>query len=492
MKRLCAVLFTLILLAGMLSAFVIPVSAADKETIVIAGSDFQVGNNDTSKIEKILNNMEIHGITKVDCAFFCGDYTTESTESNQSQYGVYTLKETFSALTGGNMLFVQGNHDMDTTAGLSKAGNNDPAHKAYGVFIIHEDQYPQWGNDRTATEKVSQELRAYLEAKCSQGWKQPVFILNHIPLHWSNRTKLDGSGTDAALIFDVLNEYGEKGLNIIYLYGHNHSGGYDDFMGGAAVYLKKGDTIQICKKGDATTSCEERKKHYELRTLKFTYMNAGYIGAYAQGGDETDKTLTMSVFRIRGEEVIITRYNGNGINLNTGEVGIHNLKSKGVRSEYFYNKYKFHIEDINTLEYASSRKVTATDDVPVDTPLPIPTEETTTTSTALSANTTQSATVVPDTSTAASTTQIKETAKEDATASTAETAIEENNATEDAATTTENGTVVEGTATQNASAEDTAAAEPLFPWWVWLIIGGGAILLIGTIVVIVLMLRSAS
>ena len=216
MKRIFAVWLSLLMLAGLFS---LPVSAAEKEIVLIAGSDFQISGNNTAKIEKIISNMKIHGYDKVDGAFFCGDYTLESTASNQSQYGVYKLKETFSAFTGDNMLFVQGNHDIETTTGLSKAGNNDPANKAYGVFLIHEDQYPEWGNNRTATETASKELRDYLAAKSSQGWKKPIFVLTHIPLHYSNRTKKDGSGTDGHLIFDVLNEYGEKGLNIIYLYG---------------------------------------------------------------------------------------------------------------------------------------------------------------------------------------------------------------------------------------------------------------------------------
>ena len=480
MKRIFAALFSFVLLVGAVGAWDAPVSAAEKETIVIAGSDFQVSNNNPNTVKKIINNLALHGITKVDCAFFCGDYTLEATASNQSQYGVQKLKDTFNELTGGNMLFVQGNHDIETTAGLSKAGNNDPKDRSYGAFIIHEDQYPEWGNNRTATEQVSKELRTYLAEKSSQGWKKPIFILSHIPLHWSNRTRKDGSGTDGALIFDVLNEYGEKGLNIIFLYGHNHSGGYDNFMGGAAVYLKKGDTIEVCKKSDAGVAGEERKKHHETRTLKFTYMNAGFIGYYAQGDEDTDVTPTMSVFRIRGEEVIITRYNGKSINLNTGELGIHNLKSKGTWSEYFYENNKYHIEDINTLEYASSRKVTATDDVPVDTPLPDMNATTTASKTAYITTSRTTALVVqkPTGTTTDGADATTTSGTEASTLQTTRSVVAENSVP----------STTKAMKTTKAD-KDTKATAAATPWWLWLCAGVVALLLIGAVIAIVLLSR---
>ena len=250
MKRLFAAMLSLLLLLGVAGAFVIPASAANKETILIAGSDFQIDGNKTDRVGRVIDTLKANGFTKVDGAFFCGDYTIEARETNKSQYGIQKLKDTFAPLVGDNMLFVQGNHDPITTTGLSRAGDNDPSSRAYGAYIITVEQYAEWGEYRDKTEAMVKDLRSYLEQKRRQGFKKPVFILCHIPLHWSNRTYKDGSGTQADLIFDALNEYGEKGLNIIYLYGHNHSGGYDDAMGGGAVYFKKGDSINVCQGGD--------------------------------------------------------------------------------------------------------------------------------------------------------------------------------------------------------------------------------------------------
>lgn len=51
-------------------------------------------------------------------------------------------------------------------------------------------------------------------------------------------------------------------------------------------------------------------------------MNAGYVGYYGDSYTSTvDKTLTMSVFEITDDEVIVSRYDANGI---------HDLKSEGI------------------------------------------------------------------------------------------------------------------------------------------------------------------
>jgi len=379
MKRICGLLLTLVLLPALvpMATVTTPVAAAEKETILLAGSDFQVANHNTSRVEQVLGTLEIHGITKADGAFFCGDYTLNSVDDNQDQstYGLGTLKRLFQPIVGNNMTFVQGNHDPKDTVGLSKSGNNDPASNKYGVYVIHEDEYLQynWDYSKAIVEKTAANLKKYLDEKVKIGWNKPIFVLSHVGLHWGNRTIKEGSAIHGELLVDVLNEAGEKGLNIIFLYGHDHSGGYADYLGGSAIYFKKGDQIEVCT---------GEKKGHHARTIKFTYMNAGYIGYYTTNSDkpsDCDTAVTMSVFRIKGNEVIITRYDGN-VNLAKEQYGIHNLKSKGAYSDYFYEKNGYHV-DINTLEYASSRKVTATDDVPVDTPMPGQATEPTTTTT---------------------------------------------------------------------------------------------------------------
>ncbi len=269
------------------------------------------------------------------------------------------------------MIFAQGNHDHVDTVGLAKDGNNDPASGKYGVFVINENQRMEFNDDSSYddTLQAANDLKTYLNEKINSGWTKPIFVLNHIPLHWSNRTIKDGSGIHANLLVDVLNEGGAKGLNIIYLFGHNHSGGNDDSMGGAAIYLKKGDQMTV---GQGSKKKAETKTY----TLNFTYMNAGYIGYFNTTEPTTDATLTMSVFLVRGNEVIITRYDSE-INFNKNKFGIHNLKSAGVWHPD-YSKEDYHATP-DTKVYKSSRKVTATDDVEVEPPRYAAEEETTTT-----------------------------------------------------------------------------------------------------------------
>ena len=57
----------------------------------------------------------------------------------------------------------------------------------------------------------------------------------------------------------------EKGLNIFFLFGHDHSNGWDDYLGGSCVCLEKGDTINIAKKGN--------QFKWETKTLNFTYIH---------------------------------------------------------------------------------------------------------------------------------------------------------------------------------------------------------------------------
>ena len=297
----------------------------------------------------------------MDGAFFCGDYTLNPDYDNQGQSsaGLAVLKKLFTPLVGNKMTFVQGNHDPANTIGLSKSGNNDPGSGDYGVYVIHEDQYLQynWDYSLAAAQETAAGLKQYLDEKADAGWTKPIFVLSHVGLHWGNRTIKEGSAIHGGLLVDVLNEAGNRGLNVIFLYGHDHSGGIADFMGGAAIYLKKGDQMEVCT---------GEKKGHTSRTIHFTYMNAGYIGYYSTNEPTCDATVTMSVFRIRGDEVIITRYD-NDINLLKGRYGIHNLKSKGVwHPDYTGGEWAVP----NTLEYTSSRKVTATDDVHVDTPMP--------------------------------------------------------------------------------------------------------------------------
>ena len=303
--------------------------AAGVTTTVIAGSDFQNPNGDTAgaqTVTNILTQMQNAGHTEADGFLFCGDYNYSYDKTADGlKVHIDALDAAVSkkySIAAGNRVYVQGNHDQVTvgTGGLAQSGANDPTGEIagkYGVFVINEDDYMWRNSDGETIQNTANALDAYLDTKAAEGFDKPIFVLSHLPLHYSMRTKNDGDGKYANYIFDVLNEAGAAGLNIIFLYGHDHSNGWDDYLGGAAVYLAKGDKINIAQASQTV---------FEEKTLNFTYMNAGFTGYY-ENKNGADDTLTMTVFSIIDGTVTVERYDANGK---------HDLKSAGVTNSFKY------------------------------------------------------------------------------------------------------------------------------------------------------------
>ena len=333
-------------------------------TTVLAASDFQPHYNskDDPKqgqlhLQTILQQMKKDGYD-IESALFCGDYSKKgNTWSNPNvslnNAGVSAIMEVLEAelgLTHDSTIFVQGNHDPAVTKGLDPSGANDTEH--YGVYVLHEDDY-QWkqgadlkpgisktGNDSDdsleATKATAAALEAYLKEKTEQKYSKPIFVCAHVPLHFSYRTQNLSSLDNiyAKLIFDVLNEYGKQ-LNIIFLFGHNHSDTHDDYIGGGAVYLPVGDTIVVPDEGDWV--------NFSQYTLNFTYMNAGYLGYY--DGYCEGSGLSSTVFRIYEDRVEVARYSYEEVDDVSG-ARLSNLKELGVWDKFqAFGKFT---KDLNT------------------------------------------------------------------------------------------------------------------------------------------------
>ena len=291
-------------------------------TTVYAASDFQPyqsSKDDPGKgqlyMQTILQAMKKDGYN-IKSALLCGDYskngnTWKNIDSQLNNAGVSAVAQILEAelgLTFDDTIYVQGNHDPADITGLDPFGANDAEN--YGVFVIHEDNY-QWkqgvtnstGNEGTDAKAYAQEtaadLEQYLSAKLQEKYQKPIFICAHIPLHYSLRTATMASQDNiyAKMIFDVLNKYGQQ-LNLIFLYGHNHSDSDDDYLGGGSVYLAEGDKILIANEGDYRSFAEY--------TLNFTYMNAGYLGYY--DGSCAGSGISSTVFAIYGDRVEVARY----------------------------------------------------------------------------------------------------------------------------------------------------------------------------------------
>lgn len=285
-------------------------------TTVIACSDFQHPSGDSTGaqiVTNILNAIKNDGNSTADGFICAGDYSYDYSYNQNTLSGHLTyLKNAVEGVYGTSLheTYVQGNHEKipQGTGGLTGPGAHDA--NGYGVYVIDEDDYMWYNNDEARIQQTATNLGVYLAAKVAEKYTKPIFVVSHLPLHYSMRTVSDGDGQYANYIFDVLNAAGENGLNIIFLYGHNHSHGWDDYLGGSRVYLAKGDEIVI---GQGS------KTSYATKTLNFTYMNAGYTGYYSyKGNDEIDSSmgesapLTMTLFKITDTQVTVSRYGRNG------------------------------------------------------------------------------------------------------------------------------------------------------------------------------------
>ena len=348
-KRIHRVISLGITLMMLISLFTFQVSAADSEdaTYVISASDFQHPNGMTFNadiVADILAQMEADGVTNPYGFLFAGDYGHTESDATGLQN---LMTATFPDLK--QKVYIQGNHDDLTLTitnedePLSETGNHDPedGKGPYGVFVINEQDFPTeyftsgfYVNYAKSLEEVKEKTEAtaalleeYLNEKIKHNFTAPIFIVSHLPLHVTQRTyqgmnnaptgnyanedSPETCGLYAKAIVDVLNAAGEKGLNIIFLYGHDHGWGFDSVIGGDCTYLAKGEEIRYADGGTA------EEPNVESATLNFTYMNSGFVGYYQY--DTLDKSvaandgsLTMTLFKITEDEVQVLRYDENG------------------------------------------------------------------------------------------------------------------------------------------------------------------------------------
>lgn len=300
---------------------VIETEVVKNPVTIVACSDFQnpSGNDASSRtVRSILRRIKNSGYQEIDGFLCAGDYDYEYEETAEGiQSLVDVVQKEYETLGRDRMIFTQGNHDEAFSEGLTGEGANDTPE--YGVFVIHEDEYAADGGYSGAVQRIASDLEKYLQEKVDKKYKRPIFVVSHVPLHYSMRTYRESCGLYSEYIFEVLNQYAKQGQNIIYLYGHNHnSWGYDDYLGGSSVYLTKGDIIYI-------PQIEKNTEVPNAQELQFTYLNAGYVGYSYSENAGANKMLTMTVFHIDDETVKIERF---------GSTGPCNLKAKGVWSQY--------------------------------------------------------------------------------------------------------------------------------------------------------------
>ena len=319
-RRLLALALCLVMLLSLLPASVFAVDGgtvepADENVIyLLAGSDYQsnAGQTPEANMPPILEQIN-DTYTRFDGLLFCGDYTVKYNEPNETLSGINAIKNHLTTkgitIDPNNMVFVQGNHDPRGGEYTAASGGHDPEGGGYGVFVINENDYRENpdrdGEGKTATVAIAEQLKTYLSQKTDPS--EPIFVIAHVPLHYCDRSYNNSDGHYAKYLVDVMNEAAERGLTIFYLYGHNHTQGHDSYLGGSVNLLAPGDTIYLAdpegSKTDKPSACE----------LKFTYMNAGYVGNFSGSASTVASALTMSVFEIHRDYVAVKKYDANGL-----------------------------------------------------------------------------------------------------------------------------------------------------------------------------------
>lgn len=276
---------------------------------VVTFSDCQTyGPGAYNYFGKVLRVLSNDNMPEPDSLLCGGDYTRVLYD--YATPGMIQLREQYTKVyPEGNpddIICIQGNHDLKVN-GFYPTGMYDMG--TYHLYILNEDQFP-WDQGGTSgseaiVKKTAADIKSSLDRIIGSGDRRPVIILTHVPLHFTSR-KSYGDNLYSSYIFSALNEAAQT-LDIIFLFGHNHSGDYDDYIGGSVNFMAPGSSIRIpdYKNRGANGYTEE--------TLNFTYTNCGYVG-YAENHVTKTSTneLTVGVIRFFEDRFEIIKYSDKG------------------------------------------------------------------------------------------------------------------------------------------------------------------------------------
>lgn len=298
-------------------------AASGTEHTLFFASDYQ-GDPPAANLDAITKVLEDEAISP-ELAVWCGDYTNAAGwEDDPEAYedvtaSITNIKNVMSGIWPGiDYLMLQGNHDNTSfIENGTFAPTGAAEYEDYVVYIINKDDYP-WvqgatnsfsnaAENKKTVEKTASDLETYLNQLIEEDFDRPVIVATHVPLHWSARsTNWSGDWTDnlyAETLFDVVNEAGKE-LDILFMFGHNHSGDFDQYIGGAVNYLTHGDVMRI---PDGTSG----KANYINKVMNFTYLNAGYMGY--TNANLNPSISTATILMIAEDSVIVEKYSPTGI-----------------------------------------------------------------------------------------------------------------------------------------------------------------------------------
>ncbi len=258
--------------------------AVPPDTLVFASDyqDMRGWDKPSVTLEGILEQIKSADIVPTN-VIYCGDYTNDEVLHDyqlKPDDSIQEIREVVAEECGtvsqDDMIFVQGNHDRLTDA-ISATGLHE--YDNYLVYVLNTQYEFPWkqGRDRDSEDRIisaSEDMKKCFDELIARGETRPVIIAGHVPLHFTARTSSRHSTGDnmyASYIFDTVNEAAGS-LDILYLFGHNHSKGWDCYLGGSSVFMERGEEILVPLAGSNTGSTDD----FTSRELNFTYMKAGY------------------------------------------------------------------------------------------------------------------------------------------------------------------------------------------------------------------------
>ncbi len=307
-------LLSLLLAAVMAAALMLPAFAAgpfdgSAYATVLTGSDFQdLGTAAYDRFGGLVAKMKSAGMPTPDSVLVGGDYTKMLFD--YAVPGVAQIRDQLAAVYPDadteRVVCIQGNHDNPSSA-FTKTGFYDMG--VYMLYVINEDDFPWMQGLRPGEELLVKKLAANIEgslnAMIGSGDRRPVIVMTHLPLHHTDRM-LYTDNKYASYIFNVLNAAG-KTLDIVFLFGHQHSGDYDDYIGGSVNFLRPGDTLRVPKTAFGDNG-------YTEETLTFTYTNCGYIG-YSDNtvSDTSTNILTLGAVCFAENSIRFVKFGEDGV-----------------------------------------------------------------------------------------------------------------------------------------------------------------------------------
>ena len=329
---------------------------SSNHSTVLFASDYQAQAGFAEPKETLTSLMSsaINGGKTPDEMVICGDFTNDAVLHDYQlspEDAIAEIKEVAKNeapdLSEQNMIFVQGNHDAMTesiaSSGLHEFDN-------YLIYVLNTEEDFPWKQGKVSgchdkVKAAAKSMEECFDELVSKNETRPVFIAGHVPLHFTARTSsrhTTGDNLYSSLIFDVVNE-AAKTLDVFYMYGHNHSKGWDCYMGGAAVYKTAGDSLLLPVFNDSDLTTDR----FEEKALNFTYMNAGYTGYYmncapseydGESYKAADEALTATICEVYKDRVEITRYDADGVHV-LGAAGASNPYKGGIDEGLIDSKY---------------------------------------------------------------------------------------------------------------------------------------------------------